>query len=403
MLQLVRCSRSLPAALFAMTALMLALLATAASAATVPLNGRSFNDACNAASAGDVVTVPAGSYGGQSISCQKSVTLLAQGSVRLASLDFSGANGPTVDGVAVTGEPNNGAASVMKSQNITIRNTTFNNMAYLEGAVDTLFDHDTWEPLNGSTLWSNGDMMDLYEQTRTPTPNTRVTVQDSVFHGLRAPSSTAHSDAIQICNCASSDAQHTIGFKVVRTKFYDNECMNIRTNPQDEILLENNLFGDTMTGISGCGAYSLDVLAANATVRYNTFTGNQKIQVNASADVGQSQTWVGNAGNAMSTACGAIRGTYAYNVWTGQKCGATDKQVASLKLNADGSPQSASPVIDAGNPTSFPATDYNQGARPVGAAPDAGAFELGGTTGMPDTVAPETTITSAPADGTTTS
>src|SRR3954471_8201070 len=133
MLQLVRCSRSLPAALFAMTALMLALLVTDASAATVPLNGRSFNDACNAASAGDVVTVPAGAYGAQSISCQKSVTLLAQGEVRLASLDFNGADGHTVDGVAVTGDPSNGAVSVMRSQNVTIRNTTFNNMVYLEG------------------------------------------------------------------------------------------------------------------------------------------------------------------------------------------------------------------------------------------------------------------------------
>ena len=53
-----------------------------------------------------------------------------------------------------------------------------------------------------------------------------------------------------------------------------------------------------MAGISGCGDYSLDVLAANATVRYNTFTGNQKVQVNttAAADDGQSQTWVGNVG-----------------------------------------------------------------------------------------------------------
>ncbi|MET0600507.1 MAG: Ig-like domain-containing protein [Baekduia sp.] len=378
------------------------MFASTAPAATVPLNGRTFDAACKAASAGDVVTVPAGNYGGQNISCTKSVTLLAQGNVRLASLSFSNANGPTVDGVSVTGAPENGAASVMKSQNITIRNSTFNNMVYLEGAVDTLFDHDTWEPLDSSTQWSNGDMMDLYEQTRTPTPNTRVTVQDSVFHGLRAPNSAAHSDAIQICNCAASDAQHTIDFKILRTKFYDNECMNLRTNTQDEVTLENNLIGDTVRGISGCGDYSLDVLAANATVRYNTFTGSQKIQVNTSADVGQSQTWVGNAGNAMSTNCGAIRGTYAYNVWKSQKCSATDKQVSSLKLNSDGTPQSDSPVIDAGNPASFPSTDYNKASRPVGAAPDAGAFEFGGTTGMPDTVAPETTITSAPSNGTAT-
>ena len=77
----------------------------------------------------------------------------------MAQLDFSGANGPTVDGMAITGDQNNGATSVMRSQNVTIRNTTFNNTVYLEGAVDTLFDHDTWEPPDSST-WANGDMID---------------------------------------------------------------------------------------------------------------------------------------------------------------------------------------------------------------------------------------------------
>src|SRR4051812_45678123 len=270
-------------------------------------------------------------------------------------------------------------------------------------------DHNMHTNAPGGTTWSNGDMVDIYEQSNRAI-NQRITIQDSTFHGLRAPSATAHSDAIQLCNCAAAgDSQHPLAIKVLRNKFYDNECMNIRTNANDEILVEGNLIGDTITGISGCGAYSTDLLAASATVRYNTWTGSQKIQVNSSADYGQSQTWTGNAGNGMSSSCGAVRGTYSHNVWTSQKCGTTDVQVSSGGLNSEGTPKAGSPVIDAGDKPPSPATDYPGLARYAGPAPDAGAFENGATGGVPppappaDTTAPDTTITSAPASGESTS
>ncbi|MET0600508.1 MAG: LamG domain-containing protein [Baekduia sp.] len=350
-------------------------MAGSAIAATVPLNGRSFDSACAAAAAGDTITVPAGSYGGTRITCQKAVTFQLDANARLASLDFSGANGPTVSGGIIIGDSDSGAASIMNSTNVTLRDAHINNMVYVEGSVNSSIVRNVIEPGPGGSVWSNGDMIDVYEQTRSRS-NTGLTIADNVLHGLRAPGPAAHSDAIQFCNCGNPD-QIPTNIKIQRNRFYDNECMNIRTNDRDGLLIEQNIFGDTMEGVSGCGAYSLDVLAASATVRYNTFVGDQKIQVNTSADVGQSQTWVGNVGVGMSTDCGAIRGTYSHNVWTDQKCGATDKQVSSLKLNNDGTPQTGSPVIDAGDPASYPAQDFNGGNRWIGAGPDAGAFELG--------------------------
>lgn len=368
------------AVLSALATTLVALLSLAvagtAIAATVPLNGRSFNTACAAAAAGDVVTVPAGSYGSQQLTCQKAVTFQLDANAQLSYLDFSGANGPTVTGGRITGSAGEGAAQIFRSTNVTIRGATINNMIYVEGSVNATIDGNLIEPAAGGTSWSNGDMIDIYEQTRTAQVNTGLTISNNIIHGLRAPTSAAHSDAIQLCNCGDPD-QVPQNIKIVRNRFYDNECMNIRANERDGLLVEQNVFGDTMTGISGCGAYALDVYYANATVRYNTFPGRQEVQVDDDADVGQSQTWVGNAGNGMSSACGAIRATYSHNVWTEQKCGSTDKQVSSLKLAADGTPLSGSPVIDAGDTTNFPSEDFNGGNRFVGAGPDAGAFELG--------------------------
>jgi hypothetical protein len=96
----------------------------------------------------------------------------------------------------------------------------------------------------------------------------------------------------------------------------------------------------------------------------------------------------------MSSSCGAIRATYSHNVWTGQKCGATDKQVNALRLNGDGSPQAGSPVIDAGDSGVYPAQDVLGGNRFVGGAPDAGAYEFGATVGGA-TTAPATSTTPA--------
>jgi hypothetical protein len=53
----------------------------------------------------------------------------------------------------------------------------------------------------------------------------------------------------------------------------------------------------------------------------------------------------------------------------------------SLKLNTDGTLQSGSPGIDAGDSGDFPSPDKAGNTRYVGLGPDAGAFEFGATGG----------------------
>ena len=85
-------SRRLRVALLAACVLVPVLVSSgSASAATIGLNGRTFNDACNAANAGDVITVPSGAYGSQTISCQKAVTFQGQSTPTVAYVAFSGA------------------------------------------------------------------------------------------------------------------------------------------------------------------------------------------------------------------------------------------------------------------------------------------------------------------------
>jgi hypothetical protein len=402
MLQLSRCRRRpLPAPILGLTVTVLTVFASAASAATVPLNGRTFDAACSAASAGDTITVPAGSYGSQTLKCTKAVTLQGEGASTVVNyLNFSAANGPTVTGMRfVTGLMSSG------SKNVAVTNSTINNQTYIENTNGMVFDHIMWEPATAGQVWENGDIVDIFPD-RNNAPDHNITIQDSTLHGLRSPTSTAHSDAIQLYN----NGQPHTGIKLLRNKFYDNECINLRTNPGDDVTIENNSFGDSYKGISGCGWYAIDVGYANIVARNNTFPGTQEIQETPTTS-GIHQAWTNNAGAGFSAGCGsggASGATMSHNIWTEQKCGTSDKQVSSIKVNSDGSPQSGSPLIDAGDSASYPAADVLGNARYAGLAPDVGAYETGsiGTPPPPppaDTTPPETTITSAPADGESTS
>ncbi|HEV7492818.1 Ig-like domain-containing protein [Baekduia sp.] len=291
------------------------------------------------------------------------------------------------------------------SKNVAVTNSTINNQTYIENTNGMVFDHIMWEPATAGQVWENGDIVDIFPD-RNNAPDHNITIQDSTLHGLRSPTSTAHSDAIQLYN----NGQPHTGIKLLRNKFYDNECINLRTNPGDDVTIENNSFGDSYKGISGCGWYAIDVGYANIVARNNTFPGTQEIQETPTTS-GIHQAWTNNAGAGFSAGCGsggASGATMSHNIWTEQKCGTSDKQVSSIKVNSDGSPQSGSPLIDAGDSASYPAADVLGNARYAGLAPDVGAYETGsiGTPPPPppaDTTPPETTITSAPADGESTS
>jgi hypothetical protein len=93
----------------------------------------------------------------------------------------------------------------------------------------------------------------------------------------------------------------------------------------------------------------------------------------------------GNIGRPNMYSCLTGSVNYEYNVWQNRTCGSTDKVSSTLFTSAnftnmdghDWTPRPGAFQIDKGNPSSYVAVDINQGARPIGAGPDAGPYEYG--------------------------
>jgi hypothetical protein len=107
---------------------------------------------------------------------------------------------------------------------------------------------------------------------------------------------------------------------------------------------------------------------------------NYATQEMSFVDGGANSSWriSGNVG--PTPTCGSA--VVAHNVWVGPNgcLGGGGKRVASfsaLKVDADARPAPDSPLIDAGDPASFTPFDITGLTRPLGAAPDAGPYEVG--------------------------
>jgi len=145
-------------------------------------------------------------------------------------------------------------------------------------------------------------------------------------------------------------------------------------SPINDILVENNQFGSCATpGQGGC-YYSLWIDdGTNIVIRYNSFAVGVDGTMNVDA-VGPVSAY-GNAGQLDGCSTGV---TYAYNVWTAAKCSATDITANPLFVKNTGGDfdlhlTAGSPAIGRGDPTRFPATDFDGQLRT--SPPDAGADE----------------------------
>jgi hypothetical protein len=148
-------------------------------------------------------------------------------------------------------------------------------------------------------------------------------------------------------------------------------------------VMENNMFGvPYLHGTECCHAYSVkfrDTAPLNGLVFRNN---------SAQQEVGWPVDPVGPGGarvvgNAIQGGMVCKSGVvFRYNVTTRRgPCGTNGKLVSSMgwanSAGFDWHLAAGSPAIDAGDPTDFPATDFDGQSRPRGAAPDAGADETG--------------------------
>lgn len=145
--------------------------------------------------------------------------------------------------------------------------------------------------------------------------------------------------------------------------------------PSRNVLIENNWFapgGDT-AGSQGAISY----WAFGLTIRNNSFVGGGAGPNDPVGYPSQNVAVTGNLG--FQGPCNNRSwNVYAYNVWDGRSCSATDKNAPPGFVdpaNFDLHIKAGSAAIDSGSPTSFPGVDIDGEARPLGPRSDAGADE----------------------------
>jgi chitodextrinase len=210
------------------------------------------------------------------------------------------------------------------------------------------------------------------------------------FHDNRRVDATQHTECLMVgggdgVTIRNSRFDHCAVFGIFDTWW---NFVSPQYAPAKNVLYENNVFAPNVDGcIAGCAGNSGEASIKfasyppqweNITVRYNTMDGvllfdSTPTYINAKVE--------GNLSKAYSFDCPLPAASYLYNVtWNGHCGGTTNKQVTSAgfvnEAGGDYHPTATSPAINSGNPGDYPTRDYAGGPRPLGGAPDAGAYEM---------------------------
>ncbi len=184
-----------------------------------------------------------------------------------------------------------------------------------------------------------------------------------------SPSSGAHVDYMQFGEAYNVTIENSRFDKCGEQGVFLKPITHTEADLHD-FLIENNFFGSTYDGFY---ILRIEAVAGGITVRNNSFVQPELTTVSA-----PNMSFIANVGENATCASWA---TYASNVFTGSgACSSTDLTapagfVDPSQLNLQLAPGAA--AIDHGDPFSFPATDIDGQARPIGSAPDAGADEAG--------------------------
>jgi hypothetical protein len=346
-----------------------------------------FDAACDAAFAGDVVKVKAGSYGAQTITCTarttgapvtiqpadgETVTLTGKVDITARLLKWAGPMTSTP--VAA------GSCDIQNSTDVTLEGLTFDSGG--QGVLTCYFGGgNTNITLRRMDMCCNKD----FQMVMFDTPNgenTNTVIEDSVFHDQAQSTPGQHMECLYI--------NGNKGITVRRNRFY--RCRgtgsmfitmsgSTTTKPTDVLVEQNVIENGLNAGDSGdlssgsvqenpgiCGAGLGPIV-----FRYN-FIGPSAWDCSGAA-----HTWTGNI---LTGTCQAS-GTYRYNVQTGQSCGTGDSvsataQSSSNFVNLAGHnlrPASGAFQVDKADATDYPATDLDGTSRYLGSGPDAGPYE----------------------------
>lgn len=240
---------------------------------------------------------------------------------------------------------------IRAGSNITIADSAIGNYSYLEGY--------------GSNTIGSYDGMP---------PSTNIVLDRVTFRGIRRDSSPSHAECLFL--------QNVDGIAIRRSRFLECPVMGIFSqavgdafNPQ-HVTIENNFIGHPFADASS--SIYVDYRGGNPptnwVIRFNSLGGGLRFAEGSSF---RGIVVDSNVGPNGSGYCGTDV-SYVSNVWTGVRCGTTDRVAPTGYRDLAGLDyrlKECAAAVDRGNATSFPGTDIAGRKRPVGKHPDAGAWE----------------------------
>jgi hypothetical protein len=341
-----------------------------------------FDRAYHAAQPGQTVEVAGGVYAPQTITPDATKN---SATARVRFMPAPGASVSVLGPIKITGshvEFDNFTAktwAAMAGQTARVTDVVMRNMTVSSFGI---FGASNVQVLGGSVgpaVDTSSNIANCYQCTYTPS---NIVVSGVFFHDYVRTSSLVHMECLHVWPATQ--------LRVTDNKFRNCAIMDLFLSNYgsganlNSITIENNVFdlpGSLAGGLSH-GFYSLVIgpfgrTASNILIDYNSFLAAPNFSPNASYSNVRVDS---NVGPFPQFACtyGGAGITFAYNVWGGAVCGPTDIQAPSGfqspgSLNLYLLPGAA--AINHGDPSSYPSSDINGQARPIGGRADAGAYE----------------------------
>lgn len=396
------CARLLALAIAALT--LLAACSTA-GATTISATPATLGSAIGSAQGGDTVELQSGSYGslivsGQSRASTVTVRPAAGAQVTVADIDVKNSSRWDIVGVNAPG----GSLGVSGSSNVMIRDVAFGatsgdggGVIYIVASSNVLLKGVSAGPIKGA------DAVMIWPGAAT---NTNITLDGVYIHDLDSDPNVDHQDCVQ---AASFD-----GLTIRNSRFINCYAQGVFVNPfggatARNVTIENNFITYwTPPGRPGGGnALNIgDLTGGTLLIRNNTINANPTIGVDERAATSSAQVISNIFYGVSAFACGVYAGrvdVFDHNVTSAACSGATSNTVASSAtlesqfVSASDLHLKAGAVAVGKAGGGVAVSDIDGETRD--AAPDAGADELVGSPPPPsDTTAPDTTITTGPAD-----